>query len=285
MSDLDQFSRSEESLGPLTGRGHSPGSLENRLWSQPPICNKKHGKRIVLFNLAWRSKMSAVEITYFSDVLCIWAYASQARIDAVKKKFGGAIGIEHRFCSVFGDTAQKITSTWDDRGGYDAFNLHLRQVAERFPHIEVHPEIWLKTRPPTSVSTHLFMKAVQLWEHESGIARADSGGSHFDDALWALRCAFFRDCRDIARWDVQCEIAEAGGVDIVAVEQYIHSGSAFANLAADYQSADKMRIEGSPSFVLNEGRQKLYGNIGFRLMEANIQELLRSPRTDEASWC
>ena len=31
--------------------------------------------------------------------------------------------------------------------------------------------------------------------------------------------------------------------------------------------------------------QKLYGNVGFRLMEANIQELLRAPGTDEASWC
>ena len=96
---------------------------------------------------------------------------------------------------------------------------------------------------------------------------------------------FFRDCRDIARWDIQCEIAEALGVDIVAIEQFVRNGIAFARLAADYQDADKMRIEGSPSFVLNEGRQKLYGNIGFRLMEANIQELLRAPRIDEASWC
>ena len=46
-----------------------------------------------------------------------------------------------------------------------------------------------------------------------------------------------------------------------------------------------MRIEGSPSFVLNEGRQKLYGNIGFRLIEDNIHELLLAPRADEASWC
>jgi predicted DsbA family dithiol-disulfide isomerase len=38
-----------------------------------------------------------------------------------------------------------------------------------------------------------------------------------------------------------------------------HSGSAYAALAADYQDADRMGIEGSPSFVLNERRQKLYG--------------------------
>jgi predicted DsbA family dithiol-disulfide isomerase len=54
--------------------------------------------------------MDLVEITYFSDVLCIWAYASQARIEAVNKKYGNTVRIEHRFGSVFGDTDRKITS-------------------------------------------------------------------------------------------------------------------------------------------------------------------------------
>jgi len=229
--------------------------------------------------------MSVVEITYFSDVLCVWAYVSQARIDAVKVKFGDTVQIEHRFCSVFGDTARKITSTWKDKGEYEGFNLHLRQVAERFPHIKVHPDIWLKTRPLTSASTHLFVKAVQQWSRESRATGIQSAPSILDNVMWAFRCAFFQDCRDISRWDIQCEIAEALGVDIGAIEERIHSGIAFARLAADYQDADKMRIEGSPSFVLNEGRQKLYGNVGFHLMEANIQELIRAPRTGEASWC
>jgi predicted DsbA family dithiol-disulfide isomerase len=229
--------------------------------------------------------MSAVEIKYFSDILCIWAYVSQARVDAVKETFGDSVQIKHQFCSVFGDTARKITSTWKDKGGYEGFNSHLRQVAERFPHIEVHPDIWLTTRPLTSSSAHLFMNAVQQWDHETGKSLTRSAGSIFDQVLWEFRCAFFRDCRDIARWDIQCEIAEAVGVDIVAIKQSIRNGTAFVRMAADQQDADKMRIEGSPSFVLNEGRQKLYGNVGFRLIEANIQELLRTPRGDEASWC
>jgi len=229
--------------------------------------------------------MEVVEITYFSDVLCVWAYVAQARIDAVKEKFGDTVRIEHRFCSVFGDTARKITSTWKDKGGYDGFNSHLRQVAGRFPHIMVHSDIWLKTRPLTSASTHLFMKAVQEENRESAVTASQSAPSIFDQVMWAFRCAFFKECRDISRWDVQCEIAESLGVDIGAIEERIHSGIAFARLAADYQDADKMRIEGSPSFVLNEGRQKLYGNVGFHLMDANIQELFRAPHTDEASWC
>ena len=93
--------------------------------------------------------MTAVQISYFSDVLCIWAYAAQARIDAVKEKFGDTVRLDYRFCSVFGDAARKITSTWKDKGEYAGFNAHLRTVARQFPHIEVHPDIWLKTRSPT----------------------------------------------------------------------------------------------------------------------------------------
>jgi predicted DsbA family dithiol-disulfide isomerase len=228
--------------------------------------------------------VSEIEITYFSDVLCVWAYVAQARIDAVKEKFGKSVRIDHRFCSVFGDTAAKIMSTWKDRSGYEGFSSHLQHVAGRFPHVEVHPEIWLKTRPLSSASPHLFLKAVQHWDREAAAAGKPATGV-FDRTMWALRSAFFRDCRDISRWDVQCEIAEGLSVDIGAVEELIHGGGAFARLAADYQDADKMRIEGSPSLVLNEGRQKLYGNVGFRLIDANIQELLRTPSTDEASWC
>ena len=184
-------------------------------------------------------------------------------IDAIKEKFGDGVRIEHRFCWVFGDTAAKIDTAWKDKGGYAGFNAHLRQSAGKFPHIEVHPDLWLKTRPASSMSAHLFLKAIQLGERDPA-AREQRPGT-FDQAMWAFRRAFFKECRDISRLDVQREIAAA--------------------LAADYQEADKLRIEGSPSLVLNQGRQKLYGNVGFRLIEANVQGLLRTPAGDDASWC
>lgn len=224
-----------------------------------------------------------VDVTHFSDVLCVWAYISDARIGALKEKFGSLLRLNYRFCSVFGDTAGKIKSAWKDKGEYQGFNSHLRHVAEKFPHIEIHPEIWLKTRPMSSASPHLFLKAIQQWDQQS-LPLAGAVG-RFEQVTSAFRRAFFRDCRDISRWNIQCEIAQRLGVDIDAIEKLIHSGAAFAGLAADYQDADKMRIEGSPTLVLNEGRQKLYGDIGFRVIDANIQELLRAPRAEDASWC
>ena len=60
---------------------------------------------------------------------------------------------------------------------------------------------------------------------------------------------------------------------------------AFAALASDYQDANSMGVQGSPTFVLNDGRQKLYGDVGYKIIEANIQELIRDPHPDHASWC
>ncbi|HWA62252.1 MAG TPA: DsbA family protein [Caulobacteraceae bacterium] len=219
--------------------------------------------------------MRTVDITYVSDVLCLWAYIAQARVDATHRTFGDQVRIEYRFCSVFGDTATKIGTGWKDRGGFAGFGAHAREAAERFDHVSVHPDIWLDVRPASSASPHLFLRAVQ----------ATHDRQTFETLLWDFRCAFFHDARDIGSLAVQRDLAARRAIDLAAVDALVDSGEAFARLMADYDAAEKMRIEGSPSFVLNDGRQKLYGNVGFRIIEANIQELLREPSPEVASWC
>ena len=91
--------------------------------------------------------MTTIPILYFSDVLCVWAYIAELRLDAVLQTYGEQIVIDRRFCPVFGDTARKIGVAWADRGGYEGFNAHLRMGAAAFPEVEVNPQIWLTTRP------------------------------------------------------------------------------------------------------------------------------------------
>jgi predicted DsbA family dithiol-disulfide isomerase len=224
--------------------------------------------------------MKTVPIIYFSDALCVWAYIAELRVAAIRAAYGPQVRFQPRFCSVFGDTARKITTTWAAKGEYAGFNAHLRHAAEAFPEIRLNPDIWLTVRPASSTGAHLFLKAVLLAEQ----AGQCTEGS-MEKVMTGLRQAFFEQARDIARWTVQCDVAGQAGVDPATVEALIHDGSAFAALASDYQDADAMGIQGSPSFVLNEGRQKLYGNVGYRIIDANIQELLRTPQADQASWC
>jgi predicted DsbA family dithiol-disulfide isomerase len=229
--------------------------------------------------------MSRVQVTYFSDVLCIWAYVAQARVDAAKAAFGQDITVNYRFCSVFGDARTKIATGWKGRGEFEGYNRHVKSIAARFPHVEIHPEVWIDCRPASSASPHLFLAAVLDWQPAGSTETADGVPPIFESVMWAFRRGFFQDGLDIATWEVQCKLAQPFGVDIDAIEANIRGGSAFARLSADYQDADKMRIEGSPTFVLNEGRQKLFGNMGYRIIEANIREMLREPDVDQASWC
>lgn len=227
--------------------------------------------------------MGAVPVTYYSDIVCIWAYVAQARVEEVKNVFGRDVAVDYRFMSVFGNVPGKLESGWKDRGGAEGYNKHVLGIAARFPHVTVHPRIWIEPQPASSASPHLFLSALLASERERAPAQLVS--SAFESVTWAFRRGFFAEALDIARRDVQIELARPYDVDIGDVVRRIDDGTAYARLSADQQEAERLRIEGSPTFVLNEGRQKLYGNVGFRIVEANIRELLREPNPDSASWC
>ncbi len=224
--------------------------------------------------------MKRVPIIYFSDVLCVWAYVAQLRIDAIQRTYADQVQFEPRCCSVFGDTARKITTAWGAKGGYEGFNAHLLHVAAGFPEMKLNPSIWLTVRPASSMAPHLFLKAVQLAEAAGEI---EPGG--LDRATILMRRAFFEDGLDIADQDVRHRVAEQAGINVASATRRIRDGRAHAALSTDYKDAEAMGVQGSPTFVLNEGRQKLFGNVGFRIMDANIQELLRDAPPDQASWC
>lgn len=224
--------------------------------------------------------MTRIPIVYFSDVLCVWAYWAQLRIDEVERNFGDKVEIQPRFCSVFGDTVRKMDTAWGAKGGYDGFRDHLFEAARNFPETPLHPGIWASARPASSLGPHLTLKAIQL---AAGTGEIDH--RVFERAATLMRRAFFGAGRDIALEAVQHDVATQAGADMTIVARYLADGRAHAALASDYKDADAMGVAGSPTFILNAGRQKLFGNVGYRIIEANIEELLAAPRPDQASWC
>lgn len=216
----------------------------------------------------------SITLTYYSDLLCIWAYVAQARVDKVLENFPEQVSIDYRFCTVFGDTKHKIGEGWADRGGYEGYGKHVREIAAGFDYIKVHPDLWVSTRPTSSTPAHLLLKAVQQVEP-----------SKFKTVLVELRRAFFEHNLDISRWSVLLDVLEAAGVSAQQIREVIDSGVAHAELEADHRNQQKLQVLGSPTYILNEGRQKLFGNVGYGVIEANIKELLRSPVAGSASWC
>ena len=143
-------------------------------------------------------------------------------------------------------------------------------------------------RHAADLSCHLFLKAIQLLEKQAEVSAAPEerfgGKSVFEEAVWRCRLGFFRDLKDIADRKYQEALASELALPIAAIRAQIDSGAAHAALCADFDAKDQQRVEGSPTFVLNEGRQKLFGDVGYRIIEASITELLADPG-ERASWC
>lgn len=230
-----------------------------------------------------------VTIEYFTDVLCVWAYGAQVRMEELKKDFGNRVELVYRFLPLFAATEERIGRGWRDRGGYAGFNRHVQEIAAEWPHVTVHPRLWLENVPVSATPAHLFLKAVQLLEHRSELAQGNGqeGASHsrFEAAAWRVRQAFFQDAQDIASRAVLESIGRALDLPLHAVWRLVDNGEAHAAFHLDIEAKERYQVPGSPTLVLDEGRQRLYGNVGYRIIEANVRELLRDPRYGEATWC
>jgi predicted DsbA family dithiol-disulfide isomerase len=213
-------------------------------------------------------------IDYYTDVLCVWAWIAQRRIDELNSNLKDKIELEYYFVDVFGDVPTKMDTQWKERGGYEGYAEHVQKSAAVFEHAFIDPDVWKAVRPSTSANAHLMVKAVEK----------ACGKSHGIDMALAVRKAFFMDARDIGDLEVLFALAEANGLDKSLINKCIQDGTAMAALMHDYQKSKQLGIKGSPSYVIDNGRQTLYGNVGYRVLQANVEELLKRP-TDEASWC
>jgi len=233
--------------------------------------------------------MKKVTIELFSDVLCFWAYGAQARIDQLKTDYGDQIELNYRFIPVFAAAHHRIDRAWQDKGGYAAFNRQLHESANDWDHVTLNPDIWLHNAPESSQVAHLYIKALQLLEDQDvlpenkGLDR--QGYTLFEEFLWRVRCAFFRDAENVSEIATLDTLAKSMNLPLSDIHRKIDSGMAHAALHLDTEARDRYLVPGSPTLVFNEGRQRLYGNVGYRIIDVNIRELLRDKQSGEASWC
>ncbi len=225
--------------------------------------------------------MEPIRIFYFSDVLCVWAYIAQIRMEQLQTTFQDKIAIAPHFVPVFGNAREKLEARWRDQGGFKGYSNHVHEVVKKFDHISVHPDIWTDVIPPSSTSCHLFLHAIQLLEIKGIVQKSEHV---FETAIWAFREAFFTKLANVSDRKVQFAIAEELRLPIAAIQEQIDNGEAYALLSKDFELLKEHSVTVSPTLIFNEGRQRLNGNVGDRVIEANIRELLHNPPV-EASWC
>ena len=228
----------------------------------------------------------ALDIAYYSDLLCVWAYVAQIRLDELKANFKEKIEITPYHVTLFGDTQKRMDSGWSDRGGYDGFSEHVLNVCSEFPHLEINPQVWKSCKPTTSGTAHLFLKAVDLLEQDNQVNSPSEEDKHqlLKKVEWAFRLAFFRDARDISDLNVLFDIADQFSIPAEDIQRYINNGTAMAKFCSELAMKELYKLDGSPTYLFNNKRQKLFGNVGYKILEANVAELLVSS-DGHASWC
>lgn len=229
-----------------------------------------------------------LRIAYFSDILCVWAYISQIRMDELKRRLGARIAVSYHFIPLFGCTEHRVGVGWKDRGGYGGYGRHVQDVCGQFPHVRTNAGVWNDVIPKSSATAHHFLKAVELLQQEGIIAAASQerfdDRSLFEEAIWRVRAAFFRQAQDVSQLECLLEIAEQLELPRNDLLERMNNGKAMAAMCRDNELCGEYRVAGSPTYILNEGRQKLYGNVGYKIIEANVEEVLRRPE-QQASWC
>jgi predicted DsbA family dithiol-disulfide isomerase len=213
-------------------------------------------------------------LQYYSDVLCIWAWIAERRNQELLEECGEQVNLECHFLDLFSDVDTRICAGWKEKGGYEGFGRHVREAAEPYQDAPVHADVWNKVRPTTSANSHLVIQAARL---VSGAAKARPLATH-------LRESFFACAIDIGSLETNLELCEEQGFARSELREVIESGRAIAALLSDNKLAHEHRVAGSPTWIMNSGRQTLYGNVGYRVLHANVEELLRRP-AHEASWC
>lgn len=223
--------------------------------------------------------MKKIHITHFSDVLCVWAYVSQIRINELIDNFGDKVDFEYLFFSVFGNALGKIDKAWEGKGGQEAYSQHVQEIVSEFGHLDVHADVWIKDAPQSSIPCHLYLCAAQLAE-ENGVVESGT----FTQLAWQMRESFFAEAKDISNIAIIREIIEEQNLPLSEFELNISNGKAYAVLSDHMQKALDKHVRASPTLTFNEDRQRLTGNVGYRIIEANVRELLERPE-EQQTWC
>ena len=209
-----------------------------------------------------------VAFSYWSDPLCIWAFLAQDKVDRVIAELGDRLDIETRMVPVFGSIPWRFAAGPWAKDGVRGRIEATRKIACDHGHPEVDGECW-GAMPASSWPAGAAVKAVAALEKAGECSHPCT-----ELYLRRIREAFFVENRNVAQRRVLFEVAEEVGVACAGLEQRLDDGSALAALWEDQEARERLKIQGSPTYLFEGGRARLYGNFSYGILRATIHELL-----------
>ena len=218
-----------------------------------------------------------IAFSYWSDPLCIWALVAQTKLDRVLAELGEFVKVEYRIVPVFGSVAARLSSGPWAKDGIQGRVVATRDIALRAGRTDVSGECWRRATPSTSWAPSAAIKAVFALDD----GRGEERGPTYQRVL---RERFFVKEENIALRSVQLAVAEELALPRAPIEALLDDGSATAAVWEDYAEKERIRIQGSPTYVFDGGRAMLYGNVDYCILQSTVEELVRGARPG-ASAC
>ncbi len=222
---------------------------------------------------------SKLAFSHFSDPLCIWAFVANDKLQQLLREVGERLEVDYRVVPVFGSVPWRFARGPWAGAGIEGRVRATAEIAAQHGHPEVSGACWSGDCPASSWAAGAAVKAVCALEREGTVPSGTGGRYHH-----ALRHKFFVDNVNVARRAAQLELAEALGVPRAGIERQLDDGSALAALWEDQLETERLKLQGSPTYVFDGGRAMLYGNFTYGVLHATVEELLHGLRP-EGSAC
>ena len=176
----------------------------------------------------------ALELTLYHDVLCSWCYVADARLDYLRDEYGPMVRWRLRPYPL------RPENQLPDKKQRAVQARHFRRVAREQEGKGVKADLWTGQDPPSSSLPPL----VAL---EAALAQ----GPEMQRALLkALRRKAFVEGLNVARRDVQVEVAAQEGLDVTRFLERLDDPRLVAEVNVSVDEAEALGIKGVPALVI-----------------------------------
>jgi predicted DsbA family dithiol-disulfide isomerase len=190
--------------------------------------------------LAFRSRLqdgsapAQVELVLFHDVLCSWCYLADARLEVLREEYGPSV------LWTFKPYALRPENQFPDRKQRSLLARHFRRISKEREGKGVKPDLWTGEDPPASSLPPLVALEAALLQ----------GYERQHELLLRMRRAAFLDGINVARRDVQVELAARAGLDVPRFLDRLDHPDTEQSVSVAGEEAESLGIKGVPALVI-----------------------------------
>ena len=177
---------------------------------------------------------ASLELVLYHDVLCSWCYVADARLEYLRDEYGPLVRWSLRPYPL------RPEDQLPDKKQRALLARHFRRVSREREGAGIKADLWTGADPPSSSLPPLVALEAAL----------PQGPQAQRDLLKAMRRAAFHEGINVARTDVQVELAAQAGLDVTRFVECLDDSGLEHSVNDSVEEAESLGIKGVPALVI-----------------------------------